>query len=261
MLRLQSDTVLLKKLFSGNSTTEHAWKEFLRRYSNLFLKIIWQTERDHDRVMDKYLFVCTKLSANNFAVLKKFQPETQEHQPKLSTWLTVVVKNLCIEEHRTLHGRLRYPAALLRLSEFDRCVFKLYYWKGYSRDEIEHHLAGRGKNNLSVAESLLKIERVVKDENPVSSQTVHRISYDDTDAKMSESFQQSEEMFEQQWFDEAVGQLPERERIIIRMRFWEGMTAPEIGELLQIHPQRKIYTIIENALKTLRAHARRHLEA
>ncbi len=261
MLRLQSDTVLLKKLFSGNSTTEHAWKEFLRRYSNLFLKIIWQTERNHDRVMDKYLFVCTKLSSNNFAVLKKFQPETQEHQPKLSTWLTIVVKNLCIEEHRTLHGRLRYPAALQRLSEFDRCVFKLYYWKGYSREEVEHHLAGKGKKDLSVAESLLKIEHVVKDEDSVTPHVPRHVPFDENDGIMNEPAQPNEEMFEQQWFDEAVGQLPDQERIVVRMRFWEGMTAREISGLLQIHPQRKIYTIIENALKTLRQFAQQHLEA
>ncbi|MBI3193335.1 MAG: sigma-70 family RNA polymerase sigma factor [Ignavibacteriae bacterium] len=261
MIRLQSDMVLLKKLFSGNSTSEYAWKEFLRRYSNLFLKIIWQTEHDHDRVMDKYLFVCTKLSTNNFAVLKKFQPETKEHQPKLSTWLTVVVKNLCIEEHRTLHGRLRYPAALLRLSDFDRCVFKLYYWKGYSREEIEHHLAGREKNDISVAESLMKIERVVKDEDSVAAQQPRYIPYDESNGTMNEPALQNEELFEPQWFDDAVMRLPDQERVVIRMRFWEGMTAREISDLLRINPQRKIYTIIENALKTLRQFAQQHLEA
>jgi len=49
---------LLERLAKGGAESDAAWKEFLRDYSNLFLKVIWQFEKDREKVMDTYLYVC-----------------------------------------------------------------------------------------------------------------------------------------------------------------------------------------------------------
>src|SRR3972149_6082881 len=90
---LLDDLTLLKRLLGDQEKEEELWKEFLRRFTKLILKIIWQFEKDKDRVMDKYLWVCTKLAANNFFILKKFNEESKNKASKFTTWL-VAVENL-----------------------------------------------------------------------------------------------------------------------------------------------------------------------
>ena len=153
-----SSAALLQRLFAGGQESEIAWKEFLGLYSNLFLKIIWRYEKDRDAVMEKYLYACSKLASNDFSILRSFNPEHSKVPPKLSTWLTIVVKNLCLEAHRVQHGRRRFPRALLRMSDFDRKVFDLYYWRGHSPEQIDSILANEPDGRQqSVGTSLARI--------------------------------------------------------------------------------------------------------
>ena len=100
-LHLKTDIDLLRVLFEGKERLSHkAWEVFLDRYSKLFLKIIWQFENDYDEAMEKYVYVCTKLAGNEFALLRKYTPEKFDKPPALSTYLTVVVRNLCVEQYR-----------------------------------------------------------------------------------------------------------------------------------------------------------------
>ena len=46
------DLALLDRLLHTESPTA-AWREFLRRYSGLILKVLWQWEHDHDAVMER----------------------------------------------------------------------------------------------------------------------------------------------------------------------------------------------------------------
>ena len=52
-----TEDVLLRELLSAGRRSAQVWKELLRKYSNLFLKIIWQFEKDVDAVMDRYLYI------------------------------------------------------------------------------------------------------------------------------------------------------------------------------------------------------------
>ncbi|TAK61580.1 MAG: sigma-70 family RNA polymerase sigma factor [Bacteroidetes bacterium] len=254
MQRFLTDSALLQRLFSGKRVQEDAWKEFLRRFSNLILKIIWQYEREHDSVMDKYVFICSKLCANDFAILRKFIPEFNERNPKLSTWLTVVVRNLCIEEHRSTHGRHRYPTALMKMSDLDRKVFTLYFWKGYSREEIEQQLDGTETISPGeIVQSLARIEQkfLGKEVLGGKQQEMKSIPFDETLMQVDAGYPDGERLMEAEGFEQAMEKLTEQERAVVRLRFWEDMTAPEISEILNIVPLRKVYAILEHAMKTL----------
>lgn len=256
------DHELLGRLLSDTDTSE-AWEKFLLEYSRLFLKIIWQFEHNRDEVMERYLFVCEKLARNRFAILRRFNPTFDLHPPKLSTWLTIVVRNLCIEGHRSVHGRKRFPLALQRMTEFDRKVFELRYWKGYTPDEIEEALKSRIPGlDGAVGISLSRIEEVF---------TTSRISQHSRDLPPTVTLEtlpllpttddtpeHSQEL--EQWFEEAARKLSTEERLVVRLRFWEDLTASEISGTLHIRPIRRVYSILEKALDKLREEATKNLE-
>lgn len=252
-----TDEAILKHLPSGGSEAESAWKEFLRKYSNLFLKVIWQFQREHDEVMEEYLFICSRLAANRYALLRKFNAAAQPH-PSLAAWLTVVVRNLCIDRHRAQHGRRRFPKALLKLSEYDRRVFELYYWKKYSVQEIDHQVQPRADGG--VVSALARIEEVLTRSSlnrvtSSSSETV--VPYDDNLLMEPDDDNSGElEVHVNAW----LGTLPERERIVVRMRFWEDLTAKQIADLLNIPSEQRVYSILRSALKRLRESGSKEIE-
>jgi DNA-directed RNA polymerase specialized sigma24 family protein len=251
------DAALLQRLWSGEApVVERAWQELLRRYARLFLKIIWQFERDVDAAMAQYVYVCTRLAEDDFARLRKYQPEGRANPPKLSTWLTVVVKNLCLEQRRVVHGRRRWPRALEAMSDFDRKVFELYYWKGYTPEEIALTLEIESQHDgASVAGALARLEALAL--RP--SRTWHSerdpafVPFDELYHRPDDESEGAEETAR---YETLLARLPAEERLVLRLRFWEDMTASEIAQVLQWESPRRVYTVIERALKTLRTLAK-----
>ncbi len=239
-----------------------AWKEFLRRYSNLFLKIIWQFETDHDEVMDKYLYVCSKLAANDLAIVRRFKQAYGDDPPKFSSWLYAVVRNLCVDAHRAVHGRRRYPRAMARLSDFDRHVFALYYWEGYTVEEIEQIVgAGPPHNEGSGVEALSRIETSLTQparQRAARSRKPDLVPYEDGDpaAVMQPAPAFPDASQTEQW----LATLSDEERLIVRLRFWEDLTGPEIARALGITPPHRVYSALKKALERLRQCAEREPE-
>ena len=88
---------------------EQAWSEFLQSYSRLILYVARQTARDdQDLVMDRYTFSIERLREQNFRRLRTF---AADGRGKFTTWLTVVVRRLCLDYDRRKHGRSPPPEA------------------------------------------------------------------------------------------------------------------------------------------------------
>ena len=242
--KLLDERTLLDRLLNSQSRPE-AWAEFLRRYSNLFFKVIWQHEHDHDDAIEKYLFVCTKFAENDLARLRKFQTDYGSRTPKLSTWLVAVAHNLCIDAHRAEHGRRRYPAALLRMSGFEQKVFRFYYWEGYSNDEVVHKLAATPER---IREALEQIGTALGEAPGTSLPQFVRF-----DENMHLNEPESDLDGSSQEAIEWLSLLKEREQVVIRMKFWEEMSAREIVEILDLQSEQQVNSIMHNALKKLRA--------
>ncbi len=66
---------------------------------------------DHDAVMDRYTFVLDALQCEDFRRLRGY---VARPRGKFTTWLIVVARRLCLDEHRHRHGRLQgeSPASL-----------------------------------------------------------------------------------------------------------------------------------------------------
>lgn len=247
-----NDSEIVQDLLSGNHP-ERAWGTFLNRFSNLILKVIWQSERDYDEVMESYLFVCRKLAEGDFARLRRFR-ERGGNAPAFTTWLAVVSRNLCVDAHRSRHGRKQFPRAIMRLADLDREVFRLYYWKGCSLEEIQTKAARFGTTPEGVTESISKIELAIS-ANPGS--TMPRavfVPLDDNEAVAS-SADDADLREMEQWLHQWISTLPSQDQMILRLRFWEDMTAPEIARSMKISPVERVYPLLRSALHSLREKA------
>lgn len=249
-----SDETILKHLLFDTERREIAWKQFLVAYSNLFLKIVWQFDKDRDSVMEKYLFVCQKFAANDFAILRKFRREYGSNPPKFSTWLAAVARNLCIDAHRSTHGRRHLPRAVVRLSPLERKVFRLSYWKGYSREEIQH-LLGSEASSSAVADALQRLDDALEGSRAQLPKPHIRVPFDEEAGAAEEISTDDKEIAE--WMERWLAELPPQERMILRLKFWEEMTAKEIARAMHLENEQRVYTILRSALQRLREKASR----
>ena len=145
-----TDYELLQKIFSKGTESVKGWKEFLNIYSKYMLKIIWRYTDDYDTAMGNYLFICSKLVNNDFKILRKFNYSINNQKIRLSTYLNVVVNRLCIDCYRSKFGRKRYPKAITSLSDFEKKVFELYFWKSYGIAEVEKILNNELSNENNI---------------------------------------------------------------------------------------------------------------
>jgi RNA polymerase sigma factor (sigma-70 family) len=114
-------TLLLRLKSAGDSK---AWAQFLDSYSATILHIASQYVYDNARRNKCYLFICRKLSNNDFRRLLSYQPEGAA---SFRSWLKVVIANLCIDWQRQQHGRVRPFKSITRLPWFDQRVFKFRF--------------------------------------------------------------------------------------------------------------------------------------
>jgi RNA polymerase sigma factor (sigma-70 family) len=57
------------------------------------------------------------------------------------------------------------------------------------------------------------------------------------------------------WLERWMDRLNDQERMIIRLRFWEDLTGPEIARAMKISPEQAVYPLLQKALMNLRDQA------
>lgn len=250
-----SDRALLRAFKENGEEQEAAWKEFLRRHSSLILKIAYSFTSEQDAAMELYLHVCERLAADNFAKLRAYDPTRGKTPAKVSTWLTVVVRNLCIERHRRTEGRERYPKAVADLSSLDQKVFELYFWEGYSQREIVRHFETEPDYDGEAVPAAMSRLRDLK---LSPSKSWARQSSEEV-GLLGEALHEAEgsseggrsEADRREWIETLLEDLPPKQRLAVRWYYWTGVSASGIARLLQVS-QRKVYTLLDRALETLR---------
>jgi RNA polymerase sigma factor (sigma-70 family) len=92
---------------------DRAWTEFLDSYSRLILYVARQVTYDHDIVMDRYAFVLERLREQDCRRLRSF---AADGRGKFTTWLTVVIRRLCLDHDRHKYGRATGPPSPSRIA-------------------------------------------------------------------------------------------------------------------------------------------------
>jgi RNA polymerase sigma factor (sigma-70 family) len=97
----------LERLLAANDDADAvdlAWRAFVAEHTRLLLHVARSVLVTHDSAMDGYTFALEQLRANDFRRLREFAAEPQS---KLSTWLVVVVRRICLDLYRQRYGRNR----------------------------------------------------------------------------------------------------------------------------------------------------------
>lgn len=243
---------------------EEAWRLFLDEYSTTILQVVRHVERDSDFVPDCFQFVCERLSANSFLRLRKFRPQGPA---VFSTWLRAVVRNLCLDWHRKQFGRHRFFKSISRLSVFDQEVFRHLYERRLSFDETFQSLQSAFPNvtQTQLAESSARIGRELStkqqrllDARFSQQATQTSAAFDETAAHTNvpdpAPDPEARAVLQERAtaLRRALGRLPPRERLLIRLRFEQELTLEQAAKLLDLGNAQRVERQIKAVLEKLR---------
>ena len=186
-----------------------AWRAFVAEYSRLLIHVARSVTASHDDAMDAYAFVLEQLRVDQYRRLRDFAGDPR---CKLSTWLVVVARRLCMDLYRHRYGRTRgddtsdQRALRRRLQDL--------IGEPIEPNDLPAPRAARGELAIREAELLSGLEG-------------------------------------------ALATLAPRDRLLIRLRFEDDLTAQEIARLIDFPSPHHVYRRINVVLADLRGVLRR----
>ena len=242
-----------------------AWEQFMVEYASLIFQVVRHFERDPDHASDCFQFTCERLCENRFRRLGKFK---ENGAAKFSTWLRTVTRNLCLDWRRKQFGRRRVFRSIARLSSFDQEVFRCVHERGASIDEALGLIVPSFPQVTArlISESVARINQELSSSQlwllsgrnasfPRQSLTEH----DDAESAV-EVIDQSPNPVARAAFAErralltrVLRRLPNRERLMLRLRFEEDLTLEQIATLLELGNAQRADRQIKEVLSRLRA--------
>ena len=249
----------------GSREPWEAWTAFLESYSRAILQVVHTFEHEQDARSDCFLFVCERLSENQFRRLRRFQPGGRA---RFTTWLQVVVRNLCLDWHRQECGRQRVFQSVARLAPLDQEVFREVLTRGLSpedcfsrlrfkhagltREEVDGSL-DRVRQTLTPRQLWLLSSRCPKfeplegelDGDPEVSQ--RQIVDPRPDPETLAALKEQESGLQR-----ALDRLSASERLLLRLRFDQGLTLLEIARLTELKDAQTVDRRIRDLLEKLR---------
>ena len=256
-------TRVLDQLGSGEATD--AWPEFLRSFSPLILQVIRLLESEHDSIADSYLFVCEQLSRNRFRRLCQFQPKGKA---SFTTWLRVVVRNLCLDWRRHEFGRHRVFESVKPLSVLDQQVFQCVFRRRLSVSETyltlrpaypdlqeeQIEAAQLRLNSLLTPRQrwLLKTERPEILSDSETSDNEGEGLHEQLPDSRPDPEQWAGQQQEQEALAKALKKLPAPDRLLVRLRYEQGLTLGKVAELTGLKDAQTSDRRIRSILDTLR---------
>lgn len=251
--------LILQQLREGNA--HDAWSEFIDDYAPVIFEVVRRLEPDPDGVADCFQFICERLCEARFRRLLKFSPGGPA---KFSTWLRAVVRNLCLDRRRKQFGRRRIFRSIARLSPLDQQVFQFVHVRGLSEcDTLSllaadfHHLkaesisesVARINQALSANQSWLVGQRkVVSHLSAPSEHAEVTVTDAAVDPEMRAIVGERKRILRR-----AMTRLGPQERLLIRLRYEEGLTLDHIAKLLELGNAQRVDRKLNEILSSLRA--------
>ena len=238
-----------------------AWVEFLDRYSALIIQTAKQFEYKQDRSGECFLYVCEQLNENGFQRLLKFNTKRKAN---FKTWMGTVVFNLCVDWHRREFGRVTLLPAISALPAFDRAVYRLVILQGMNKEtsfqmlradfpdltreliesaviRVYSLLTPRQRWQVTVQNRRRQPARGSFSEDPVQ-----HLPDPGTGPEAQAQKQQDIETLQ-----EAMVCLPTRQRLLLRLRFQEGLNLKKIAKLTQLGDTNRAWRHVQAAQKAL----------
>ena len=245
----------------NSSDAGPAWSEFVDRYSGLIMKTALQFEYQQDRSNECFLFVCEKLVDDGFRRLLKYNTSSR---CSFRTWLGTVVFNLCIDWHRHEYGRTTLLPAISALPAFDRAVYQMAIEQGMDKETIFQALQADFPD-LTREILVSSIKRVYNLLTPRQRWQItvrnrrRKKAAKDRGEKQVEFLpdpgigpeQDAQKQQDLERLNSALNQLPSSQRLILTLRFQEGLSLKKIAELNQLGDTSRAWRHLQSALKAL----------
>ena len=247
----------------GSDGAESAWTEFLAIYSETIFGVVKVFARDADQSSDCFLFVCERLAAKTYRRLRAFEPNGRA---QFSTWLRAVVRNLCLDWYRSKYGRRGLFRSIASRSTIDQEVFVAAFHRAYSIDQIWLDLSRKGYS-LSYSEiesrvgqlraSLSARQLWLVSASPVPIDTTEEgeenhialLADAAPNPEMLAMLRETETIVRR-----AFAHLPATDRILLRLRYFEGLPLLEVARLLGLKDAQTADRRIREAIERLRKH-------
>ena len=191
-----------------------------------------------------------KLIENDYAAFRKFRGEST-----MGTYLTVVISMLARDYRVQRWGRWRPSAAARRRGDLAVRLESLVQRRGYRVEEAGELLRTSGETTLSDRQLHIMLSEL-PERTPLRPVEVGAAPLDDVesgvtaDVLVATSSVEQERAGATQALERALNELPVEDRVIVRMRFWEGLTVAEIARALTVE-QKPLYRRIDRILSNL----------
>jgi len=251
---------LLEALCSDDA--EVAWTAFLTKYSDLIYGVIRTFTKDPDHSANCFLFVCARLADKGYRRLRTFRPDGRA---RFSTWLRAVVRNLCLDWHRSQFGRWQMFRFMASRSALDQEIFRAAFQRGASVHDIWGDLSQKGFN-LSYSE----VERRVAElRNLMSARqlwllTTTRVAVEslDSDREESPALEVADPSPDpervailretQAALAKALPRIDANDRLLLRLRYLEGLGLLQVARLVGLKDAQTADRRIREAIEHLR---------
>lgn len=191
-----------------------AWRSLIAEHSRLLMYVARSVAVEHDGAMDAYAFVLEQLRSDDFRVLRNF---SVAGSGTFTTWLTVVVRRMCVDFYRSRYGRLRAQGG-----------------------------------NRSSAEARRDARRRLADLTAIGLDVTPLLRSDDADPE--EKLRETELLTILQ---SVLIDLEPSDRLLLKLRFEDGLSAQEIATALewptQFHVFRRLNALYRQLRKRLRS--------
>jgi len=230
---------LLRRLSSADAGP--AWIEFLELYASLIMGIASQFEYEQERIHECFLYVCEQLNDAGFRRLLKFDTTGKA---AFRTWLGSVVFNLCVDWHRREYGRVTLLPAISALPAFDQSVYRMVIEQGMDKEtcfqslradfpDLTRELIVRAVARVYALitpqqrwQIAVRNRRRKKAHGSSPQKRLEALPDPAMGPDLEAQKRQSLETLQQ-----ALSLLPANQRLVLRLRFQEGLTLKKIAQL------------------------------
>jgi DNA-directed RNA polymerase specialized sigma24 family protein len=213
------------------------WRAFIDQYTPMLVGLIRRAGvDDRDDVMDVYVMICERLSANGFERLKS----QDAARGSIGGWLAVLARHTAVDWIRSKKGRRRLFQSIQQLEETDQRIFEMYYWDERTPPEIAEiarlkltrvfdalariHQALNERHRAELMASMARSKAPVAiDETDAADRVADNRIDPETSARIAQLNQR---------FESALRRLPAEEAAIVRLKYVEALPSSDVQRAL-----------------------------
>lgn len=244
-----------------------AWDLFLDRYADVIFHHLQRLRFDYDDAMDCFTYICEKLVENDFRRMRAIHHTGRSGE--LTPWLLKVVERLSVNWIWSQKGRYRLFKPIAKLSKSDQRVFEMHFRYGLSPVSIYEQLRVELQQEMALGDVFDALERIHGALSPVKrwrllcqlARARGALSLDqlrdDADAPFEPAAADDDpesgliRREEQQRMERVLAMLNPRERLIVQLRYEDGLEFREIAAILHLD-DREVKEHMASASRTLR---------